>query len=193
MTPEQVDSYIENGGHYAKAIANAVRILAERHCRKTFSKRLAGGVIVLEPTYVLPESIIIRDATTMYDSTLYQAECGDMNTLEERMAFALSSSSRIRWWHRVDERRKDSAFCINGYINHFPDFLAMTENGRLLAIETKGEQLKNDDSRAKLDLGSKWALASGHQFSYFMVFDHDALDGENSYIFDEFKSEILNG
>lgn len=193
MTPEQVDAYIENGGRYAKAIANAVRILAERHCRKTFSKRLAGGVIVLEPTYVLPESIIIRDATTMYDSTLYQAECGDMNTLEERMAFALSSSSRIRWWHRVDERRKDSAFCINGYINHFPDFLAMTENGRLLAIETKGEQLKNDDSRAKLDLGSKWALASGHQFSYFMVFDHDALDGENSYIFDEFKSEILNG
>lgn len=193
MTPEQVDAYIENGGRYAKAIANAVRILAERHCRKTFSKRLAAGVIALEPTYVLPESIIIRDATTMYDSTLYQAECGDMNTLEERMAFTLSSSSRIRWWHRVDERRKDSAFCINGYINHFPDFLAMAENGRLLAIETKGEQLKNDDSRAKLDLGSKWALASGHQFSYFMVFDHDALDGENSYIFDEFKSEILNG
>ena len=69
----------------------------------------------------------------------------------------------------------------------------MTEEGRLLVIEMKGEQLKNDDSRDKLDLGTKWALASGPQFSYFMVFDHDALEGDGSYVFDEFKSEVLNG
>ena len=193
MTSEQVDAYVENGGRYARAIANAVKILAERHCKKAFSKRLATGSIVLEPTYKLPDSMIVRAATTIYDSTLYEAECGEMNGLEERMAFALSASPRIRWWHRIDERRKDSAFCINGYINHYPDFLAMTEEGRLLTIEMKGEQLKNDDSRDKLDLGTKWALASGPRFSYFMVFDHDALEGEGSYVFDEFKSEVLNG
>lgn len=49
------------------------------------------------------------------------------------------------------------------------DLLAMTEEGRLLVIETKGEQLKNDDSRDKLDLGAKRALASGPQLSYFRV------------------------
>ena len=66
----------------------------------------------------------------------------------------------------------------------------MTAGGRVLAIETKGEQLKNDDSRDKLSLGSRWAMMAGSRYRYFMVFDHDAIDADGSYTLAEFR-EIL--
>lgn len=50
-----------------------------------------------------------------------------------------------------------------------------------------------DFSRDKLELDGKWALAAVPGFGYFMVFERDALAGDDSYTFDEFKSTALNG
>lgn len=191
MTPEQVDSYLDNGGRYARSIAAAIDRQAYEFSKRQFFKML-NDEIVLERAYELPAALAVRDATTRYDRTLYEAECGDMNGLERRMADALSNSEAVLWWHRVDERKKDAEFCINGFINHYPDFIAMTTSGSLLAVETKGEQLKNDDSRDKLELGGTWALMAGPGFRYCMVFDHDAIADKNSYTFDEFKAGVLN-
>src|SRR5574344_1896952 len=59
--------------------------------------------------------------------------------------------------------------CINGFINHYPDFIIYTEQGNIILLETKGEQLSNDDSKDKLALGTKWADKAGDKFHYFMV------------------------
>lgn len=190
MDSEQVDAYFDNASAYARAIVNAVQKLAGQHCRAQFDKRLASGSIELEPCYRLPSSLVQVNPLTIYDRTLYAAEDGDMNGLEREMAETLANSASIRWWHRVDEARKGVEFCINGFINHYPDFLAMTAGGRVLAIETMGEQLKNDDSRDKLNLGSRWAMMAGSRYRYFMVFDHDAIDADGSYTLAEFR-EIL--
>ena len=192
MTPEQVDAYLDNGGRYARAIASAIDRQAHEFAKKQFDKMVNSDDIVLERTYSLPPSMAVRNPTTKYGRTLYEAECGDMNGLELRMADALSNAERVLWWHRVDERKKEAEFCINGFINHYPDFIAMTVDGALLAIETKGEQLKNDDSRDKLELGGTWALMAGKGFRYCMVFDHDAIADKNSYTFDEFRADVLN-
>ena len=42
-------------------------------------------------------------------------------------------------------------------------------------MEPKGEHLKNDDSREKIELGRAWKNAAGSQFRYYMVFR----DGNN--------------
>ena len=63
----------------------------------------------------------------------------------------------------------------------------MTRQGKVLAIETKGEMLKNDDSRDKLELGNIWANAAGDAYRYFMVFAHDPLEGTGAYSIDEFR------
>lgn len=60
-------------------------------------------------------------------------------------------------------------------------------SGNILAIETKGEMLKNDDSRDKLELGNIWANAAGGAYRYFMVFAHDPLEGTGAYAIDEFR------
>ena len=64
-------------------------------------------------------------------------------------------------------------FCINGYINHYPDIMIMTNSGKIILAETKGEHLKNDDSREKIDLGAAWRQAAGNQYRYYMVFQDE--------------------
>ena len=68
----------------------------------------------------------------------------------------------------------------------------MTRSGRLFVIETKGEQLKNDDSRDKLRLGSQWASDAGPNYQYFMVFGNSPMDIDGAYSFATFKTDFLN-
>ena len=48
--------------------------------------------------------------------------------------------------------------------------MLMTNSGKIILVETKGEHLKNDDSRDKITLGQAWRNAAGSQFRYYMVF-----------------------
>ena len=79
-------------------------------------------------------------------------------------------------------------FCINAFINHYPDFIICTENGNIIMLETKGDDRTNDDSKTKLKLGSKWADKAGDKYFYFMVFEKNKI--EDSLLVDEFISTI---
>ena len=48
--------------------------------------------------------------------------------------------------------------------------MIMTRSGKIIFAETKGEHLKNDDSREKIELGRAWRTAAGSQYRYYMVF-----------------------
>ena len=82
----------------------------------------------------------------------------DMNRLERELVMELTALPNVRWWHRIIARH---GFCINGFIKHYPDLMIMTENRRIILAETKGEFLKNDDSRVKISLGHSWSQVAG--------------------------------
>ena len=42
---------------------------------------------------------------------------------------------------------------INGFINHDPEFMVVTERGTLVLVEVKGPHLDGSDSQAKAELG----------------------------------------
>lgn len=50
---------------------------------------------------------------------------------------------------------------------------AIYQSGKLICAETKGEHLKNDDSREKIALGQAWRTAAGKDFRYYMVFENE--------------------
>ena len=156
---------------YAKKIKDKVQALLEQHCRENFFDWLSTERIVCLPYYRLPDAIHPAAHTDIYAKSLYQAEDGDMNKLEQKLIMELTALPNVRWWHRNISRQ---GFCINGYINHYPDILIMTEKGKVIFAETKGEHLKNDDSREKIDLGAMWSGHAGNQYRYFMVFEKDA-------------------
>mgnify|MGYP000052001116 CR=1 FL=1 len=62
-----------------------------------------------------------------------------MNKLEQKLIVELTALPNVRWWHRNIARQD---FAINGFIKHYPDILIMTQSGKLICAETKGEHLK---------------------------------------------------
>ena len=79
--------------------------------------------------------------------------------------------ANIAFWTRNIERK---GFRINGFINHYPDFIIRARSGKIILLETKGDHL---DAEQKIRLGSFWASKAGNQYRYFMVYDRRIVDG----------------
>lgn len=156
---------------YADKIRRKIEHLLTQHYKETFAQWLETERIVCRPSYRLPSTIHPVSSTDMFGGSLYQAK-EDMNQLEQELVMELTALPNIRWWHRNIARH---GFCINGFINHYPDVMIMTQSGKVILAETKGDHLKNDDSRDKIALGQAWRNAAGSQYRYYMVFR----DGDN--------------
>lgn len=157
---------------YAAKIRAKIESLLTQHYRETFTKWLETEQIICHPSFRLPIAIHPMESTDMFGGSLYQAE-ENMNGLEQDLVMELTALPNIRWWHRNIARH---GFAINGYIKHYPDIMIMTKSGKIIFAETKGEHLKNDDSRDKIALGQAWRNAAGKQYRYYMVFrDEDNL------------------
>ena len=161
---------------YAAKIRAKIETLLESHYRENFERWLETERIVCKPYFRLRPSIHPATYTDIYARSLYAAEDGDMNKLEQKLIVELTALPNVRWWHRNIARQD---FAINGFIKHYPDILIMTQSGKLICAETKGEHLKNDDSREKIALGQAWSSHAGSQFRYYMVFqeENDILKG----------------
>lgn len=44
-------------------------------------------------------------------------------------------------------------------------------SGKILLMETKGEQLDNDLSRIKAKIGDQWVKLAGRDYKYYMVYE----------------------
>lgn len=189
MDTPVVEACYESVGGAARAVMDAVRGLADDFCEDRFGTLLSRGDVRIAPGYRFPESFLQTNPMTSYDKGLYEAEDGRIDGFERKMVDLLANNRRVTWWHRVVERKKGE-FSINGFINHYPDFLALRDDCVLMVIETKGEHL-GDDARRKLRLGTRWADMAGTGFRYSMVFEREALDEANAFTLAEFGSEIL--
>lgn len=190
MDDERLNDAYDNLDLYARIIGDEIDRQATRFKRDEFTRLMDTGAVYLAPSYEFPKRFALSKPFDALPGSLYEAEEESMNNLERHMADVLANADGILWWHRVVESRKGE-FSINGFLNHYPDFLAMTRGGTVLAIETKGGMLRNDDSRDKLALGRTWAEAAGPGYRYFMVFEGTPLEGPGAYSMTEFESDIL--
>lgn len=172
---------------YASKISVYIKSMLEEHRYGTFKDKLNVEKIICKPSYSLPLSIHTDDPSDIYAKTLYEAE-GKMNGFEDKVALHISSFDNVAWWHRNPER--GFGFRINGFINHYPDFIIKLNSGKIIIAETKGEPYKNDDSRLKIELGKAWADAAGRDYRYFMIFDDDVEPLEGAYTLSKFKDLI---
>ena len=103
--------------------------------------------------------------------SLYTEE-GVFNDFEARVIRQVSALPNVEFWHRNLEKGK--GFCINGYINHYPDFIVHLKSGLTILIEAKGDDRDNSDSLIKLQLGKAWESESDHRlYRYYMVFENN--------------------
>ena len=171
---------------YARRIDSKIDEVLTEYATKNFFAQADSRRIFAKPNYALPETITPPIYTRNMAKALYTAEANDMNGLEYKIITRVLSLENIRWWHR---NRAKKEFFINGFINHYPDFLIMTESGVLLIVEVKGDDRDNSDSRQKLNLGKLWeSKANSERYAYFMVFDKKPLEG--ALTLDEFMTRV---
>lgn len=126
--------------------------------------------------YEFKKKIAPLHSTSTFGRSLYQAE-EEVNDFEYEMVMALTGLDNMKWWHRNISRQE---FCINGFANHYPDFIVMTKRGKILMIETKGDHLENRETKDKLVEGRAWQNLAGALYRYFLVFKSKDLDIEGA-------------
>ena len=130
--------------------------------------------ICQERAYKLPKTITVTNKMVGVQKGLYKEE-DNVNGFESKVISAIANDDNVEFWHRNQERGK--GFFINGFINHYPDFIVKLKTGHILLIETKGDDRDNSDSARKLELGKIWANSVGGNYRYYMVFDTKAMPG----------------
>lgn len=179
---EDLLTFQEHPHAVAGKIKTKINGLLDEHKAKKFYEDIETRHIDIQYNYQLPIVIQPVHSTTLIGGSLYQAE-DQMNDYETEFASRFSSMENIRWWHRNIERK---GFCINGPINHYPDFIVMTNNGVTVMVEPKGAQLDNPDSQRKRRLGKTWADMAGHDYRYYMVFKDGVKIPEGAYTSSDF-------
>ena len=168
---------------YAQKIADKIKGLEDAYREKQFFRWLDTGKIVCRESYTLPNVITPADTIDSIPKSLYEAEKNDMNNGERDLIDAVVALDNVKWWHRIIERK---GFVLNGFINHYPDFMIMTTSGKLVLVEYKGDDRDNSDSERKLNLGRKWQDKAGGNYRYFMVFKNRNFGVDGAYTFDDF-------
>ena len=174
---------------YASKIKDKIESLEAEYQETQFSKWIDSGKLFCEERYAFPQVITPLETIDSVPHSLYTAEKDDMNGFERKVLDVIASLPNIKWWHRViDSNMRE--FRINGFINHYPDFIVCFQSGMIVLIEAKGDHLGNEDSRRKLKLGRKWASMAGRRYRYFMVFNQETIDAEGAYTLDDIVSVL---
>ena len=176
---------------YAGKIRDKIISLEEKWREKQFFSWLDSGKIFCQPSYTLPQVITPANTMDSVPLSLYTAEKDDMNQFERRILDIIAACPSVLWWHRIMDR-VPTAFRLNAYLNHYPDFLVRMKSGKILLVETKGEHLDGTDSMAKLKIGRAWQHQCGGQYRYFMVFEERDVPAEGAYTKDQFAEVLKN-
>lgn len=187
MSEDELDAMETALPIYVRKIRNKIESLEEVYREQLFYQWVDAEKIFAHEHYSLPNAISPPDVIDSIPKSLYEAERNDLNNFERKLIDIIASLENVLWWHRIQDRK---GFRINGFINHYPDFMVMTKNGKLLLIEAKGDYLDNDDSKAKLKLGRQWQELAGRDYRYFMVFENKSIDQKGAYTIDDFV-EVL--
>lgn len=168
MTEEQLAGLEKSPHAYAQKIKDKIEDLLNAHYEQKFNHWLETGQIQCEPLYAFPDMIHPAESDSMFGGSLYTGE-ERMNGLERDLVMELTALPSVRWWHRNIAKSRQS-FRINGFINHYPDLIIMTQRGNIVIAETKGDHLQNDNSAQKARLGRAWQNAAGKKYRYYMIF-----------------------
>ena len=178
---EQFSDLAANEYTYKDKIKFKIIALSEQFAEKKFKDFLDTDKVFIKPSFTLPKNISPGNTAKDITKSLYEKE-GSMNGFEERVINEIGNMTNIAFWTRNIERK---GFRINGFVNHYPDFIIQTKSGKTILLETKGDHL---DAEQKIRLGSQWANKAGNNYRYFMVYERRTVDG--AYKLEDFLNII---
>lgn len=171
---DEINSLIDNMYNTRDAIQNKIESLLKEYQANTFKSWLDRARIDVRPHYTFIDKVIFTSKELQgIEKGLYAKE-ENVNNFEYDVISAIADNENVFFWHRNPDRK---GFCLNGFINHYPDFIIRMKSGRTILVETKGDHLVNDDSLNKIKIGNRWAAMAGNNYKYFMVFENKQVEG----------------
>lgn len=162
--------FMQHLSDYTDVIKKRILALEEEHKEKEFIRMLEADEIFLKSTYAIPRSISL---TKPFDGIvkMLRSKEESVNGFEREVINDVANLDNVEWWTRNVERR---GFCINGFINHYPDFIIKTTKGKIVLLETKGDHL---EAGKKIRLGNLWANKAGNDYRYCLVYNDRQVNG----------------
>lgn len=161
---DQYYNFVDNIYSHSLRIKKKINEEANAFARKQFRNLLDVDKIDMKPLYFFPESISPIQTIDYLPKSLYEKE-GSMNNYEKEVINEVANMENIAFWTRNLEMK---GFRINGFINHYPDFIIVTKKGNVVLLETKGDHL---EAESKIELGNIWANRAGKGYKYFLVYN----------------------
>lgn len=171
FTDEKFADLMNHEYSYAEKIKQKIRQLGEIYKEKQFFNMVDKDLIFTENTFSLPLEIVPQKTVSGLPKSLYEKE-GDIDGFEREVINDVANLENVEFWTRNLERGK--GFYINGFINHYPDFIIKTKKGKIVLLETKGDHL---DAEKKIKLGNLWASKAGNNYKYCLVYKTRQVDG----------------
>ncbi len=153
-------------------------ILAD-YAKKSFNALQAKKKINTQPFESFPETITIDQEIPQEFNKNYYRKIDKLN--KEELGFIerldLDTLPNIEFW--VRNREKKDPFYLQGWQKNkfYPDFLALTTKGNILALEWKGEdRISNEDTAYKVALAEIWESIGKSKLHFFLVHNGNVED-----------------
>ncbi|MBR5957199.1 MAG: restriction endonuclease, partial [Salinivirgaceae bacterium] len=171
FTDEQFTDLMNHEYSYADKIKEKIKQLGESFKEKQFKNMVDKDLVFTADNWTLPTEILPTKTISGIPKSLYEKE-GDIDGFEREVINDVANLENVEFWTRNLERGK--GFCINGFINHYPDFIIKTKKGKIVILETKGDHL---DAEKKIYLGNLWASKAGNNYRYCLVYKNREVEG----------------
>ncbi len=144
----------------------------ETYTKKAYKNLLTKKKLVAAPFESYPATIALKSPVPkVFNKNLYEridSINGEERGFVERID--LGALDNIEFW--VRNREKVDPFYIQGWRKgkFYPDFVAVTKKGNIVALEWKGEdRISNEDTAYKVEIAKEWEKLGKGNLHFFLV------------------------
>ena len=157
---------------FADRLSAVISDILETHTKKIFDSLLLKKKLVDAPFDSYPATIALKSPVPkVFNKNLYEridSINGEERGFVDRID--LGTLDNIEFW--VRNREKVDPFYIQGWKKgkFYPDFVAVTKKGNMLALEWKGEdRVSNEDTQYKETIAKVWEKLGKNKLHFFLV------------------------
>lgn len=156
----------------AEKLNELISARLEEYAQKKFETALKKKKLGVIAGPAFPDTILLKQPVPRaFNKNLYESIDplnGEESAFVDRLD--LDKLANIKFW--VRNREKIDPFYIQGWKKgkFYPDFVAVTKKGAIIALEWKGEdRISNADTAYKVEIGNLWASLGKGKLHFFLV------------------------
>ncbi len=156
----------------ADQLNDLIQKTLEVYAKGRFDEFLKKKKLIVKPFDAFSSSITLKQAVPQEFNKNYYEKIDKLNG--EELTFVnrldLDALPNIKYW--VRSREKMDPFYIQGWRKgkFYPDFIAVTREGIIIALEWKGgDRISNEDTQYKVEIGEIWEKLGGSKLRFFLV------------------------